>query len=343
MESSKNKLVSINILTYNSEKYIKDCLNSVLNQTYPNIEILVVDNASQDNSLKILEKFKEEIKLIKNKKNTGYTGGNNLGMKNSRGEYIILLNPDVILDKDFVKEVVKAFEKDSKIGSVQGKIYQLNKGQKTKTIDTVGFTILKSGKILDTGQGIKDEGQYSNVKEIFGVNGNAPTYRREALNDVKLKDDYFDEDFFCYGEDIDLAWRMRWRGWKAVLANNALVWHDRTSSKTANAGWTVFKQVRKSQSLWMRKISWRNQWFLFIKNQSFFNAIKFLPWFILRQTKLFLYLLFFEPKVLVCIKDIIKLLPKILKKRRIIMKNRKISNKQIGKWFKQNKKLIVNH
>lgn len=333
----ESKLVSINILTYNSEKYIEKCLESVLNQTYKNLEILLTDNASTDKTLEIIRNIRMPIRKIRiavNKKNLGYTGGNNIGIKQSRGEYVILLNPDVILDKNFVKEVINEFEKDPKIGSVQAKIYQLNNGKKTKIIDTIGFTVFKTGKILDTGQGFKNSGQYDNIKEIFGVNGNAPAYRRKALDDVKLEEEYLDEDFFCYAEDIDLAWRMRWKGWKAILTTKAFLWHDRTSSKTADAGWLVFKQVRKSQSFWVRQIGWRNQWFLFIKNLSLINFIIFFPRFFLRQAKLFFYLLIFETKVLGCIIDIIKLTPKMLKKRRIIMKQRKISNKKMRKWFK---------
>ena len=334
-----NKLVSINILTYNSEKYIKDCLKSVFNQTYKNLEVLVIDNNSKDKTREILREIKGNQRVILNEKNLGYTGGNNIGIRNSKGEYVILLNPDVVLDKDFVKEIVKSFEKNPKIGAIQAKIYQLNQGKKTKIIDTIGLSIFKTGRIIDTGQGLKDSstslGTSSKLKEVFAVNGNAPAYRRIALNDVRLKDQYLDQDFFCYAEDVDLSWRLRWRDWLLVFAPKAIVWHDRTSAKTSEGGWKLFRQVRKSQSFWIRKMGYRNQWLLFIKNQSLFNALKFLYWFTLRQVKLFLYLLFFEPKVIFSsIPEIIFLLPKMLKKRRIIIKNRKISNKEMGKWFK---------
>jgi len=334
------KLVSINILTYNGQKYIEDCLKSVLAQTYKDVEILVIDNASVDDTLKVISKIRPKIRIICNNKNLGFAKGHNIGIRKSRGEYIVCLNQDLVLDKNFIQEIIKKFEKNSKIGSVQAKIYQLNNGQRTKIIDTVGFSIFKTGRVIDTGQGLKDKGQYdplnaSGQAEIFGVNGVAPAYRRAALNDVKLEEEYLDEDFFCYAEDIDLAWRMRWKGWKAILATKAVAWHDRTSAKESSGGWVTFRKIRKSQSFWVRKMGWRNQWFLFLKNQSLVNAIKFLYWFILRQTKLFLYLLFFEPKVIFSsIPEIIFLLPKMLKKRRIIMKNRRISNKEIGRWFK---------
>lgn len=316
-----NKLVSIIILNYNSEKYIKNCLNSVIDQTYKNIEILVVDNNSKDNGVEIAKEINGNHNVILNKKNLGYAGGNNVGIAESSGEYVVLLNVDTILDKDFIQEIVNSFEKNPKIGSVQAKVYQLNKDEKTKIIDTIGFTAYKSGRIVDTGQGKEDNDNYN--YDIFGVNGVAPAYRRIALNDIKLNHEYLDEDFFCYCEDVDLAWRLNWRGWSVVFNPNAVIWHDRTSSKSVGKGWKEFRKTRKSQSLWMRRISWRNTWLTFIKNlpfKSFFN-----PQFLKRQIKFGLYLLFFEPRVLLAKFEIIKLFPKMLKKRKLIMKNKKVN------------------
>lgn len=323
-----NKLVSIVILNYNSEKYIEDCLKSVLEQTYQDIEILVVDNNSKDNSVEIAKGIKGNHRVILNKENLGYAEGNNVGIEKSRGEYVVLLNVDTILNKNFVQEIVNSFEKDAKVGSVQAKVYQLNKGhppvgeaRKTRIIDTVGFTVFKSGRIIDAGQGKEDNGQYN--YKIFGVNGVAPAYRRIALNDIKLNKEYLDKDFFCYCEDVDLAWRLNWRGWSVAFNPNAVVWHDRTSSKSVGGGWKEFRKTRKSQSLWMRRISWRNAWLTFIKNLPFKSFLN--PRFLKRQIKFGLYLLFFEPRVLLAKFEIIKLFPKMLKKRKLIMKNKKIN------------------
>jgi GT2 family glycosyltransferase len=313
-----NKLVSIIVLTYNSEKYIEKCLESVLTQTYNNLELIIIDSDSKDNSIKLtkkaLEKYNGNQKIILCEKNLGYAGGNNIGIKESNGEYVVIVNPDIVLKESYLQEVVNEFEQNSKIGSVQGKYYQLNNGIKTKIVDTVGFKFFKSGRLIDEGQGDEDNGQYEEKREIFGVNGNAAAYRRKTLNDIKYKEEYFDEDFFCYVEDFDLAWRAKNKGWKCIYAPKAILWHDRTSSKTISGGWREFRQTRKSQSLWLRKISWRNTWLTFIKNlpiKGFFH-----PQFLKRQIKFSFYLLFFEPRVLLAKFEIIKLLPKMLKKRK---------------------------
>ena len=315
-----NKLVSIIILTYNSERYIENCLKSVFGQTYDNVELTVVDNCSRDKTMVIVEEtlreFKGNQRVILNEKNLGYAGGNNIGIKESRGEYLFIINPDVVLDKNYIQTVVEEFEKDPQISSVQGKVYQMNNGIKTKIIDTVGFEFFKSGRIIDKGQGETDNGQYDKPCEIFGVNGAAAAYRREALNSVSLNQEYFDEDFFCYAEDFDLAWRIKNRGWKCMYIPQAILWHDRTSSKSISGGWKQFRKTRKSQSLWMRRISWRNIWLAFIKNlplKSFFH-----PQFLKRQIKFGLYLLFFEPRVLLAKFSILKLLPKMIKKRKYV-------------------------
>lgn len=317
-----NKLVSIIILTYNSEKYIEDCLKSVSGQTYKDVEVIVVDNNSKDRTRGILEKINGNQRVILNNENLGYTGGNNIGIRKSRGEYIVVINPDVVLDENYVEIIVDEFKKDLQIGSVQGKCYQLNNGLKTKIIDTVGFKFFKSGRIIDEGQGDEDIGQYEEERKIFGVNGNAAAYRRTTLNDIKYKEEYFDEDFFYCAEDFDLAYRAENRGWKCVYIPQAILWHDRYSAKSISGGWKEFRKTRKSQSLWLRKMSWRNVWLTFIKNlplKSFFH-----PQFLKRQIKFGLYLLFFEPGILLAKFSIIKLLPKMLKKRKFIMKNKKI-------------------
>ncbi len=323
-----NKLVSIIVLTHNSEKYIENCLQSIFLQTYKDIEIIAIDNNSKDNSVKLLREklrdHKRNQQIIINKKNSGYTGGNNIGIKQSRGEYIVILNPDVILDENFVHEIVNRFESNSKIGSIQGKICQLVNNKKTKIIDTVGFQFFKSGRVIDFGQGEKDSSVAFGIsREIFGANGAISAYRRIALNDIKYKEEYFDEDFFCYAEDFDLAWRLNLQNWLCIFEPKAIAWHDRTSSKSIGGGWKEFRQTRKSQSLWMRKISWRNMWLAFIKNlpfKSFFH-LQFLK----RQIKFSLYLAIFEPRVLLVKFQIIKLLPKMLKKRKLIIKTRKIN------------------
>ena len=339
-----NELVSVNILTWNSANYLEKCLAAVFSQTYKNIEINILDNGSIDHTKELLERIllkkSFKINLFYEEKNIGYAAGHNKLIKVSRGEFIIILNHDVILADDFIEKAVSGFKNDKKISSLQAKIYQYNNGQKTELIDTVGFGVFKSGRIIDEGQGQKDTGQFRKKREIFGANGAAPVYRRTALNDIRLinvlglREEYFDEDFFAYVEDIDLAWRLQWRGWRCVYLPELIAWHDRTTSKRHKKSYLDFIRHRRTQGAWARKIAWRNQWFLWVKNQPVINFLKFFPWFFWRQIRLFVYLIFFEQKTLLAIPEVIKLIPLMLRKRKIIMTTKKISDKKMARWFK---------
>lgn len=314
----KNPLVSINILTYNGESLIEDCLQSVLDQTYENLEILVIDNASTD---KTVEKIRNSpIRIIKNKENLGFAAGHNLGIRESKGEYVLCLNQDVVLDKNFVKYAIEAMEKDNPIGSVQGKLYKHG-----KILDTTGLTALKNRRFINRGQGEEDKNQY-HAGEIFGVDGAAPVYRRDALEDTKIINEYFDEDFFCYKEDIDLAWRMRLYGWKAVYEPRAIAYHLRGAGDSAVRKPMAIIRERKKISRLAKFYSFKNQRLMQIKNEV--SSLFFRDFFsiLIKEIGAWFYVLFFEHYTWKAIRELFKQVPNAWKKRKIIMSNKKSVN-----------------
>ncbi len=183
----KNPLVSVNILTYNARDLIVPCLNSVCNQSYTNMQILIIDNASSDNSLEIIDEYQKQetkfpIKVITNQENLGFTRGHNLGIQKSEGKYVLCLNQDVILDKHFIKNAVESIEVDQHIGAVQGKLYksEMREGKyklEKNILDSTGLLMFKNRRIVARGQGEKDNQQYERG-EVFGADGPAPLYRR---------------------------------------------------------------------------------------------------------------------------------------------------------------------
>jgi GT2 family glycosyltransferase len=313
----KNPLVAINILAYNGEKLIEQCLKSVLNQTYPNIGVLVIDNASSDKTLEKIKNQKSKIKIIENKENLGFAAGHNLGIRESKGKYVLCLNQDVVLDKDFVKYAVEAMEKDSKIGAIQGKLYKHN-----KILDTTGLKALKNRRFVNRGQGEEDQGQYQ-AGEIFGVDGAAPIYRRKTLEDTKIINEYFDEDFFCYKEDVDLAWRMRLYDWKAVYEPRAFVYHLRGAGDSAARKPMAIVEQRKKISRLAKFYSFKNQRLMQIKNEV--PSLFFRDFFsiLIKEIGAWLYVLFFEHYTWKAIRELIKQIPNAWKKRKIIMSNKK--------------------
>ena len=317
--------VSINIVTYNAEKYIRECLGSVKKQTHTDIDILVIDNGSQD---KTLEKIKG-IKVIKNKENLGFSKGHNIGIKESKGEYVLCLNQDAVLDKDFIKNCLKI-----DAGAVQGKVYKINDIRKRKKdiIDTTGLVMLKNRRVISRGQGREDI--FNKQEEIFGADGSVPFYSKKALEDIKIEDEYFDEDFFAYKEDIDLSWRLRLYGWKIVYQPKAIAYHLRGAGDSeVRSAKGIIKQRRKI-SKFAKFHSFKNQRLMQIKNELkglFFRDILYI---IIREIGAWAYVVFFEAYTWKAIKELFKLAPNAFRKRKIIMENKKLNNRQMSKWFK---------
>lgn len=331
------KLVSVNILTYNGEGLIEQCLKSALGQSYPNLEILVIDNASTDRTVEEIRSSKSEIRnlrIIENKKNLGFAAGHNIGIRKSRGEYVLCLNQDAVLDRDFVKYAVEAMEKDKKIGSVQGKLLKNLPSGKTgkKIIDTTGLVIFKNRRVISRGQGEEDKKQYQ-VGEIFGVDAAAPLYRRKALEDIKIDSEYFDEDFFAYKEDVDLAWRLRLYGWKAFYEPRAIGYHLRGAGERAVKNYVSVTLERRKLSKFAKFHSFKNDRLMRIKNELPSLFFRYIFSILIKELGAWVYVLIFEHYTWKAIKVLFKQMPEAWRKRKIIMANKKVSNKQIGKWF----------
>jgi GT2 family glycosyltransferase len=283
-----------------------------------------------------LEKIKNlPVKIIRNKENLGFSAGHNVGIRKSRGEYVLCLNQDVVLGRDFVKYAVEAMEGNDKIGAVQGKLYKV-KSQKSKVksiIDTTGLLMFKNRRVVSRGQGEEDRGQYDKVEEIFGVDGAAPLYRRAALEDIRINNEYFDEDFFMYKEDVDLAWRMRLYGWKAVYEPRAIGYHPRGAGEKAVKNYLAIASARRKISDFAKFHSFKNQRLLQIKNEI--PALFFRDFYriIIKEIVAWLYVLLFERYGWKAINELFKQVPIAWQKRKIIMARRKAGAKDIKKWI----------
>ncbi len=342
----KHPLVSINLLTHNAEEYLRGCLASIFSQTYPNLEYLIIDNVSTDKTRDMLWGLEpqENLRIIFNKKNVGFAAGHNQGFKESRGKYILCLNQDAVLDNSFVKKAVEVFEKDNKVGAVQGKLLRWNSGgfldnkqlgyKISHIIDNTGLVMLKNRRIIGRGQGEIDEGQFAQSEEIFGVDGAAPLYRRGALEDVKVDGEYFDEDFFCYKEDVDLAWRLRLCGWRNVYQPEAVGWHARTAGDSAAINYFGIIKERVKISPFAKSMAFKNQRLMQIKNEQLGLLIRHLPWFLPKEIAAWGYVLFLERRTWPAIKALFKRMPLAFKKRKKVMAMKKANTAEMRIWFK---------
>jgi len=270
------KLVSINIVNWNGLKFLSKCIDSIKLQTYKNIEINIIDNNSSDRSADFLTENYPEIRLVVNALNTGFSKAHNQAIGVSSGDYIIPLNFDIILESTFVEEMVKAIESSPNIGIVSGKLYVLSDFMQTNIIDSTGVT-MKWMYPADRGQTEIDTGQFSKKEFVFGASGAAPMFRRDMLEDIKLNNEYFDEDFSIYVEDVDLCWRAQLYGWKALYTPSAVASHFRGATRDASSD-------RKKEYL---LIGYRNRYLAIIKNAIFLHLLKNIVWIVILETRFF--------------------------------------------------------
>lgn len=214
---------SVVIPNWNGRRFLAACLKSLQQQTYSDIEIIVVDNASDDGSQALIRKRFPQVQLITLPENRGFTGACNIGMQAANGDIIALLNNDTEVDGNWVKEIVEGFCSDQAVGMVASKMLLFDKRDH---FHTAGDTFGIDGSAGNRGAWERDVGQYDRVEYVFGACGGAAAYRKSMLDDIGLLDD----DFFFLLEDIDLAWRAQLAGYKALYVPSARVYHHLSAS-----------------------------------------------------------------------------------------------------------------
>jgi GT2 family glycosyltransferase len=227
---ASNDVVAITIVTYNSGRFIKRCLDSILDQTYPFKEIILIDNCSTDGTTDILEPFEDRCRIIYNEENIGFAAAQNQAIAMSNSDWVLTLNPDVLLLPDFITALVHAGNLDPRIGTVCGKLLTMSAGfdfPEKPMVDSTGIYFTPTLRHLDRGSLEYDNGHYRQYEYVFGATAAAALYRREMIEDISLDGEFFDSDFFVYREDADVAWRSQLLGWKCLYAPYARGYHVR--------------------------------------------------------------------------------------------------------------------
>lgn len=214
------------LVNWNGKRFLDGVLNSLNQQSYgkENFEVILVDNHSSDDSVAYTEKNFSWVKVVKNPRNDGFAGGNNVGMRASRGEYIALVNNDTFLGHEWLEELVKVAV-SKKAGAVASKTVYADRPD---VINNAGSELhpAKTWPIIEPGIDQKDRGQFDTVREITAFCGVSVLLNRKMLKEIGL----FDEHFFMYFEDGDLSWRGQKAGWKFYLAPKSLVRHIHSGS-----------------------------------------------------------------------------------------------------------------
>jgi GT2 family glycosyltransferase len=221
-ESSSKRLnpalFSIIIPNWNGAKFLPTCLEALARQTYPQIEVIVVDNASQDGSQELVKSGYPSVKLIELPENRGFTGACNAGIAASEGEFVALLNNDTEVETRWAEAVVDAFRRQPEAGIVASKMLLFDRRDH---IHTAGDYFTTDGRAGNRGVWQRDEGQFDREEYVFSACGGSSAYRRAMLDQIGLLDD----DFFFSLEDMDLAWRAQLAGWRCLYTPAAIVYH----------------------------------------------------------------------------------------------------------------------
>ena len=330
----RTPLVSIVIIGFNSRKFLQTCFDAIFAQTYPSLELIFIDNNSSDDSVEWTRTTygaHENLKVIQNADNIGYTGAANQGMELARGEYIVITNPDIIYTPEYFAKCIARMEGDAKIAALTGKVvkYSFEEGRPTDLIDTVGLCIFRSRRVIDDGQGLPDDGRFDEDvavggRQVFGISGACPIYRRTALNDAKLalpdgESEILDGNFFMYKEDVDLSWRLTLLGWKCWYYSEAVAYHGRGTGVAERFTTGQMLEQRGGLSPFQKTYSYRNQRLMQVKNELWRNFWHDCLWIIAREIGSLVYVTFREPYIWKSIVQFFKLLKPTLAKRRVLM------------------------
>jgi GT2 family glycosyltransferase len=302
-------LISTIIVNHNRKELLLKCLKSLEAQELVPDEIILLDNASTDGSAEAVRLEFPYVSIARNRRNLSFSVSCNQGINLAKGEFILLLNNDIVLDRYFVKSLLDIMLNDRRIGVAGGKVLSFN----GKYIDSAGQFLAKSRKIVDRGYREADKGQYDRKGPVFSISASAAFYRRTMLEGIKEGKEYFDEDFEFFYEDMDIAWRARNKAWKVCYEPKAVAYHMRgATTKTRNPGAFFLKKYyipRLSPEL--QSCSIRNRYLIMLKNDSVKDILRnfaFILWYEIKQA---CYIFFFNPALII----------RIIKDRRLFLRS----------------------
>jgi GT2 family glycosyltransferase len=317
-------LVSVVILNWNSRQFLSDCIASVQAQTYPAIEMMLIDNHSNDGSVDWLGSNYPDLPLIRNDSNFGFAKAHNQGIRQTDGEFYMPLNPDVILGENFVAEMVAVARTADDIGSASGKIYFSDKNGPTNRIFSTGHLLPKNRKSANRGYKRRDIGQYDQADYIFGPNGACPLYKRSMLQDIQMGGQYLDENFFLYAEDYDLCWRAQLMGWRSIYTPHAVAYHR-------HRGTGGF------ESLFVQYQFARNHYMTILKNDHWSHLLLDAPYILLWELIWQAHTLVTNPRRLIAhlwaYAGFLRALPVVLRQRRLLQARKRVTAKYMRSLF----------
>jgi GT2 family glycosyltransferase len=318
--------VSVTIVTYNSRNYLEACFRSLFEQYYRPLEIVVVDNGSLDGTRGFLSRFEDRVRVEYNDGNVGFAAAQNQAIAISTGDWVLVLNPDVVLLPGVIEHLVEAGRIDDTVGTVCGRLLAIGRDLKppeNPLIDTAGIYFTEAMRHFDRGWHEPDDGRFHKMEYVFGASAAAALYRREMIVDISERGNFFDPDFFAYREDADVAWRAQLLGWRCLYSPAVVGYHVRS----------VGPGSRREVPAYINMHSVKNRFLMRIKNLTGGIFRRFWRPMTARDLLVIGGCVLTEPKSLPAFWRLATCLPRTLKKRRWIMSRRRATDENLAQWF----------
>ena len=318
--------IAVTIVTYDSAAFLARCLDAVAAQTHAPREVVVLDNRSRDDSAAIARAHGAVTKLIESPDNTGFAGGQNRAIAATAADWVLTLNPDVVLDPAFLATLAERAERPAPLGTLCGKLLRLGPDGAPVVpprIDSTGIVFTRSFRHLDRGSEEPDDGRYAAEEPVFGATAAAAMYRRAMIEDVSVEGEFFDEAFFAYREDADLAWRAQLLGWDCLYVPSALGYHVRR----------VLPERRADVPAMLNRHSVKNRFLMRVKNADAAVWRRCALPGLARDAAVLGGCLVREWSSLPAFADVARLYPRARRQRAVIQAKRRRDGAAIARWF----------
>jgi len=336
-----NYKLTIGILTWNGEKYLPALFDSLQKQTFQDFEIIVVDNASSDGSVRAVQSVistrpaeagqarNDRVVITQNPTNIGFAAGHNQIFALSQTSYYLALNQDVYLEPGCLDKLVQVLEHNPRLAVVGPRVMKWNFGDGPNSIvDSLGLQVYRNRRVVEIDAGEKFTGVSNDVQTVFGVSGAVVLARRQAIEAVG---GLFDSTLNSYKEDVDLAYRLNAAGWEAAIDLGAIAYHDRTGFGSKNNDDLSASKNKLKQSPLVKYYSYHNHLIVLFKNEYWQNFIIDCPWILWYELKKFIYFLLCDRPVLKGLEDLWQCRIAIKTQRLNIKKLRRLSWREMRK------------